>query len=135
MCATGSPSTKVGGGGRNKVGSGGGFTVGAFGGIDVLVNNAGGAVREGTLEERWEGSFDLNVMSVVRLMELAKAHLAESAQSGGGAVVNIASIFGREFGPPPWLEPFTLRTRLGCAAWWRTYSNTPPLHWIRPRKR
>lgn len=69
----------------------------AHGGLDVLVNNAGGAVREGTIEERWDGSFELNVTSVVRLMEAAKPHLAASGQ---GAVVNIASIYGREYAPP-----------------------------------
>ncbi|GMU41445.1 MAG: short-chain dehydrogenase [Chloroflexota bacterium] len=69
-----------------------------FGGIDVLVNNAGATVREGTPEERWRASFDLNVISAVRLMELAKPHLAASGQ---GAVVNVSSIYGRESGGPP----------------------------------
>lgn len=71
--------------------------VGAYGGLDVLVNNAGGTVREGTTEERWDGTFELNVTSAVRLMEAAKSHLATS---GRGAVVNITSIYGREYGPP-----------------------------------
>jgi 3-oxoacyl-[acyl-carrier protein] reductase len=70
--------------------------VAAHGGIDVLVNNAGGTVREGTVQEKFDGSFGLNVTSAVRLMELSKPYLAASA---GGAVVNIASIFGREFHP------------------------------------
>lgn len=69
-----------------------------FGGIDVLVNNAGATVREGTTEERWRASFDLNVISAVRLMELAKPYLAASGQ---GAVVNVSSIYGREAGGPP----------------------------------
>jgi len=68
----------------------------AYGGIDVLVNNAGGSVREGSREERWDGTFVLNVTSAVRLMELAQPHLQASGQ---GAVVNIASIYGREYGP------------------------------------
>ncbi|MCK9486150.1 MAG: SDR family oxidoreductase [Dehalococcoidia bacterium] len=70
--------------------------VAAHGGLDVLVNNAGGTVREGSLEERWEGSFGLNVTSALRLMEVAREHLKASGQ---GAVVNIASIYGREFAP------------------------------------
>jgi len=70
---------------------------GSYGGLDVLVNNAGGNVRQGSTEERFNGSFELNVTSVVRLMEAAKPHLVAS---GRGAVVNIASIYGREFGPP-----------------------------------
>ncbi len=71
--------------------------VDAYGGLDVLVNNAGGTVREGSAEERFEGSFSLNVTSALRLMEAAYEHLKASGQ---GAVVNIASIYGREYGPP-----------------------------------
>jgi 3-oxoacyl-[acyl-carrier protein] reductase len=70
-----------------------------YGGIDALVNNAGATVRAENLEERWGGSFDLNVMAAVRLSELARPHLA--ASEGGGAIVNISSIFGRESGGPP----------------------------------
>ena len=70
-----------------------------YGGIDVLVNNAGGTVREGGLEERWTGSFELNVLAAVRLSELARPQLANA--EGGGAIVNISSIYGRETGGPP----------------------------------
>jgi len=67
-----------------------------YGTIDALVNNAGGSLREGDLAERWTGAFELNVLSAVHLSELAKPHL--SAAEGGGAIVNISSIFGRESG-------------------------------------
>lgn len=70
-------------------------TVGAFGGVDVLVNNAGASVRDGDLVERWERSFDGNVIAALRLMDLAKPYLSASGQ---GAVVNISSIYGRESG-------------------------------------
>lgn len=70
--------------------------VAAHGGLDVLVNNAGGTVREGSLEDRWAGSFDLNVTAALRLMEAAHEPLKASGQ---GAVVNIASIYGREYAP------------------------------------
>src|SRR4051812_14198319 len=62
--------------------------VAAHGGIDVLVNNAGGAAREGDTIERWRGTLELNVISALRLMELARPQLAASGQ---GAVVNISS--------------------------------------------
>ncbi len=73
--------------------------VDAYGALDVLVNNAGATVRAGTLDEAWRGSFDLNVLAATRLMELAKPHLVRA--EGGGAVVNISSIYGRESGGPP----------------------------------
>ncbi|MSQ42420.1 MAG: SDR family oxidoreductase [Dehalococcoidia bacterium] len=71
--------------------------VAAYGGIDVLVNNVGGTARAGDVAEQWRASFDLNVVSALRLMELARPHLTASGQ---GAVVNISSIYGRESGGP-----------------------------------
>jgi len=68
-----------------------------YGGIDVLVNNAGASVRDGSTEARWRRSFEINVLAAVRLMELAKPHL-ERAAGGEGAVVNVSSIYGRESG-------------------------------------
>ena len=73
--------------------------VSRFGGVDVLVNNAGGSLREGDLQQQWGGSFDLNVMPAVRLSELAHPHLAAATE--GGAIINISSIFGRESGGAP----------------------------------
>ncbi len=71
-----------------------------FGGIDILVNNAGGA-RHGTLaelsESTWRESFDANFFSAV---ELARLCAPEMEKRGGGAIVNISSIYGREAGGP-----------------------------------
>ena len=72
-----------------------------YGGIDALVNNAGGSLRSDDFDTRLLGTFDANVRSVVRLMTLAKPHLAKAAANGGGAVVNISSIYGRESGGGP----------------------------------
>lgn len=69
-----------------------------FGGIDILVNNAGGA-RPGTLaelpESAWRESFDANFFSAVGLARLCAP---EIEKRGGGAIVNISSIYGREAG-------------------------------------
>jgi 3-oxoacyl-[acyl-carrier protein] reductase len=73
-------------------------TVMHFGGIDVLVNNAGGS-RPGTLaelaESAWRESFEANFFSAVGLARLCAP---EMEKRGGGAIVNISSIYGREAG-------------------------------------
>ncbi|MFZ1122698.1 MAG: glucose 1-dehydrogenase [Candidatus Binataceae bacterium] len=71
-----------------------------MGGVDVLVNNAGGA-RMGALadldEAAWQTAFQLNFFSAVRLAQLC-APLME--RRGGGSIINISSIYGREAGGP-----------------------------------
>ena len=62
-----------------------------FGGVDILVSNAGGppAGSFGTVsDEDWRGAFELNLMSVVRLVREALPHMRER---GFGRVVNVAS--------------------------------------------
>ena len=55
-------------------------------------------VRSDDFDTRWVGTFEANVQSVARLCLLARPHLAAS---GDGAIVNIASIYGRESGGGP----------------------------------
>ena len=75
-------------------------TLKKFGGIDVLVNNAG-AARPGALaelpESAWQEQFDLNLFAPVRLARLCAPHMEKR---GGGSIINIGSIYGRESGGP-----------------------------------
>lgn len=68
--------------------------------IDVLVNNAG-AARPGALaelpESAWQEQFDLNLFAPVRLCRMVAPHME---QQGGGSIINIGSIYGRESGGP-----------------------------------
>lgn len=73
-------------------------TVAAFGGIDVLVNNvglAGGGGLLDTSDEQWQDAIDQTLFPAVRMSRLAVPHMQ---RRGGGAIVIIASIFGREAG-------------------------------------
>lgn len=70
----------------------------AFGGIDILVNNVGlarGGHLMATSDAEWREAFDQTLMPAVRMSRLAVPHMQ---RRGGGAVVMIASIYGREAG-------------------------------------
>jgi len=72
----------------------------AFGGVDVVVNNVGGNRRkpfEETTDQDWTELFDLNVATSFRV---TRAAIPAMRERGGGSVVFIASIFGREAGGP-----------------------------------
>jgi 3-oxoacyl-[acyl-carrier protein] reductase len=69
-----------------------------FGGIDILVNNVGLARGGGlldTTDELWREAFDYTLMPAVRASRLAAPHMQ---RRGGGSIVMIASIYGREAG-------------------------------------
>src|SRR5512134_1720087 len=69
-----------------------------FGGLDVLVNNvgrAGGADLLDTSDAEWQAAFDETLFPAIRASRLAVPHMR---QRGGGAIVMIASIYGRESG-------------------------------------
>jgi 3-oxoacyl-[acyl-carrier protein] reductase len=73
-------------------------TAEAFGGIDILVNNVGlgrgGGVLD-TSDAEWQEAIDQTLLPAIRASRLAVPHMQ---RRGGGAIVLIASIFGREAG-------------------------------------
>jgi len=73
-------------------------TVERFGGLDILINNvgrAGGTDLVGTSDAEWQAAFDETLLPAIRASRLAIPHMK---QRGGGAIILIASIYGRESG-------------------------------------
>ncbi len=68
-------------------------TVGRLGKLDVLVNNAGGSFPDD--DAGWELAYRANIEAAVRATRAAVPHMRAQ---GGGAIVHIASIYGREAG-------------------------------------
>jgi 3-oxoacyl-[acyl-carrier protein] reductase len=69
-----------------------------FGGIDILVNSVGRAAGSdllATTDAEWQAAFDETLFPAIRASRLAVPHMK---QRGGGAIVMIASIYGREAG-------------------------------------
>jgi 3-oxoacyl-[acyl-carrier protein] reductase len=69
-----------------------------FGGLDILVNNVGlargGSITE-TTDADWHEALDHTLFPAIRASRLA---VPAMRRRGGGAIVIIASIFGREAG-------------------------------------
>jgi 3-oxoacyl-[acyl-carrier protein] reductase len=73
-------------------------TVATFGGVDVLVNNvgaAGGSTLLATTDADWQQAIDQTLMPSVRASRMVVPHMQAR---GGGSIVIIASIYGREAG-------------------------------------
>jgi 3-oxoacyl-[acyl-carrier protein] reductase len=72
--------------------------IATFGGIDILINNVGTARGGGLIEttdELWRDAIDQTLMPAVRMSRLTVPHMQ---RRGGGSIVIIASIYGREAG-------------------------------------
>jgi 3-oxoacyl-[acyl-carrier protein] reductase len=73
-------------------------TLAAFGGIDILINNVATAKGGGILDTpdtQWQEALDQTLFPAIRMSRLVVPHMK---QRGGGAIVMIASIWGRESG-------------------------------------
>jgi 3-oxoacyl-[acyl-carrier protein] reductase len=73
-------------------------TVETFGGLDILINNVGraaGADLLDTSDADWQAAFDETLFPAIRASRLAVPYMR---QRGGGAIIMIASIYGREAG-------------------------------------
>lgn len=73
-------------------------TVAEFGGLNILVNNTGGLVARHKVaemsDEHWENVMDLNLNSVFLAVRASLKHLKS------GAIINLASLAGRDGGGP-----------------------------------
>jgi 3-oxoacyl-[acyl-carrier protein] reductase len=73
-------------------------TIETFGGLDILVNNVGlatGTTIVETSDETWQEAFDQTLFPAIRTSRLAVPHMK---RRGGGSIIMIASIWGRESG-------------------------------------
>ena len=73
-------------------------TVDHFGGLDILINSvgkAGGGDLLETSDEDWASAFDQTLYPAIRASRLAVPHMQKQ---GGGVILIIASIWGRESG-------------------------------------
>jgi 3-oxoacyl-[acyl-carrier protein] reductase len=69
-----------------------------YGRVDVLINNVGGSNGGSALETElslYEEAMQLNYFSAVHFCQLAAIEMKEA---GGGVIINISSIYGRESG-------------------------------------
>jgi 3-oxoacyl-[acyl-carrier protein] reductase len=73
-------------------------TVEGYGALDILVNNvgrAGGADLVDTSDAEWQAALDETLFPAIRASRAAVPHLKAR---GGGAIIMIASVWGRESG-------------------------------------
>jgi len=72
--------------------------IAGFGAIDILINNvatAKGTDIVNTPDAEWQDAFDQTLYPAIRMSRLVVPHMR---QHGGGVIIMIASIWGRESG-------------------------------------
>jgi 3-oxoacyl-[acyl-carrier protein] reductase len=75
-------------------------TIAAFGGVDILVNNVGGGPGGRFVDltdDDFTQAFQVNLMAAIRASRLV---IPEMRKRGGGRIVTVSSIYGRESGGP-----------------------------------
>jgi NAD(P)-dependent dehydrogenase (short-subunit alcohol dehydrogenase family) len=107
-------------------------TTADFGGIDVLVNNAGtvwGATPEDTPLDGWQKVVDVNLTGVFLFSQAAGRVMIGT---GGGTIVNIASVAGLRSGPPEIMNAIAYNaTKGGVIAFTRDLAGKWAQHGIR----
>ena len=84
-----------------------------YGRIDILVNNAGTSIRgpfATVTDESWQQDIELKVFGAIRTCRLAVPYMK---QQGGGRIVNISTIGGKQPGPAS--GPTTVSRAAGLA--------------------
>jgi NAD(P)-dependent dehydrogenase (short-subunit alcohol dehydrogenase family) len=84
-----------------------------WGAIDILVNNAGTSIRgefESITDATWATDLDLKLMAAIRLCRLAIPHMK---RQGGGRIVNITTVGGKQ--PGAATMPTTVTRAAGLA--------------------
>ena len=75
-------------------------TISSLGGLDILVNNAGGTSFMTPLRSMkysgWRKTMELNLDSIVRMIQAALPHLIEG---GNGSIINVSSVTGLRGAP------------------------------------
>lgn len=69
-----------------------------YGHIDILVHNAGGAKGQDIFDTSWQDWQEALALNVLALNTLAKLLIPSMIQQGGGRIITVSSIFGREAG-------------------------------------